>query len=111
MTDFLNKFGALNSVLPPTKYLTFGPWIYLVPQYKPENVLILGYAGGTVGVSLYDGTNRANYVTTASTTINTNAYTTNNTFTNNETIRVDIGTPVSSPTNISCRFRYVYDSD
>lgn len=36
------------SVYPPTKYLTFGPWIYLVPQYKPESVLILGYAGGTV---------------------------------------------------------------
>ena len=35
------------SVYPPTKYLTFGPWIYLVPQYKPESVLILGYAGGT----------------------------------------------------------------
>ena len=36
------------SVNPPTKYLTFGPWIYLVPQYKPESILILGYAGGTV---------------------------------------------------------------
>jgi len=46
--EFLNKFGGLNSVYPPTKYLTFGPWIYLVPQYKPKNVLILGYAGGTV---------------------------------------------------------------
>lgn len=39
---------ALNSVTPPTKYLTFAPWIYLVPQYKPKNVLLLGYAGGTV---------------------------------------------------------------
>lgn len=38
----------LKSVYPPTKYLTFGPWIYLVPQYKPESILILGYAGGTV---------------------------------------------------------------
>ena len=36
------------SVYPPTKYLTFGTWIYLVPQYKPSSVLILGYAGGTV---------------------------------------------------------------
>ena len=35
------------SVYPPTKYLTFGPWIYLVPQYKPKSVLMLGYAGGT----------------------------------------------------------------
>lgn len=38
----------VNSVYPPTKYLTFGPWIYMVPQYKPESVLMLGYAGGTV---------------------------------------------------------------
>ncbi len=36
------------SVNPPTKYLTFGTWIYLVPQFKPKNVLILGSAGGTV---------------------------------------------------------------
>lgn len=48
MEEYLDDFGAPNSVFPCTKYLTFGPWIYLVPQYKPENVLILGYAGGTV---------------------------------------------------------------
>ena len=35
------------SVYPPTKYLTFGAWIYMVPQYKPESVLMLGYADGT----------------------------------------------------------------
>jgi spermidine synthase len=35
------------SVYPATKYLTFGVWVYLVPQYKPESVLMLGYAGGT----------------------------------------------------------------
>jgi len=46
--DFLNKFGEINSVYPPTKYLTFGPWIYLVPQYEPKDVLILGYGDGTV---------------------------------------------------------------
>lgn len=40
--------GNLNSVYPPTTYLTFGYWIYLVPQYKPENILILGYENGTV---------------------------------------------------------------
>lgn len=38
----------VQSVNPPTKYLTFGCWIYLVPQYKAENILILGYGGGTV---------------------------------------------------------------
>ena len=40
--------GNISSVYPCTGWLTFGPWIYLVPQYKPKNVLILGYAGGTV---------------------------------------------------------------
>ena len=47
MTQFIDKFGDINSVVPPTKYLTFGPWIYLVPQYIPKDVLMLGYAGGT----------------------------------------------------------------
>lgn len=36
------------SVYPPTTYLTFAYWIYMVPQYKPKNVLMLGYAEGTV---------------------------------------------------------------
>ncbi len=66
---------------------------------------------GTLGVSLYDGSNRANYIPTASTTVNTFAYSSNHTFTENESIRVDIGTPVSSPTKIACRFQYTYTSD
>lgn len=41
------KYEDYLSVYPPTKYLTFGVWIYLVPQYKPESVLMLGYADGT----------------------------------------------------------------
>jgi 23S rRNA U2552 (ribose-2'-O)-methylase RlmE/FtsJ len=39
--------GYISSVYPATAYLTFGPWIYLVPQYVPKSVLMLGYAGGT----------------------------------------------------------------
>lgn len=46
--DAYDLHGQLNSVDPPTKYLTNGPWIYLVPQFKPESVLMLGFAGGTV---------------------------------------------------------------
>ena len=42
-----DQWRGLNSVYPYTEYLTFGPWIYMVPQYKPESVLILGFAGGT----------------------------------------------------------------
>jgi hypothetical protein len=40
--------GGRNSVYPPTEMLTFGPWIYMVPQFRPDDVLMLGYAGGTV---------------------------------------------------------------
>lgn len=42
------KDGCLYSVYPPTAYLTFGVWIYMVPPFKPSSVLMLGYAGGTV---------------------------------------------------------------
>lgn len=36
------------SVYPPTTYLTFAYWIYMVPQYKPKSVLMLGFGGGTI---------------------------------------------------------------
>lgn len=45
---FKNKAGSINSVYPPTTYLTFDYWIYMVPQYKPESILMLGYGGGTI---------------------------------------------------------------
>ena len=43
-----DKQGSVISVYPPMDYLTNGPWIYMVPQFKPESVLMLGYGGGTV---------------------------------------------------------------
>jgi hypothetical protein len=65
---------------------------------------------GTVGVSLYDGTNRALYIPTASTTINKITYPLSNaSFTAGESIRVDVGTPASSPRNVSCGFSFTYD--
>lgn len=42
------KNGTIYSVYPPTTYLTFASWIYMVPPFKPKSVLMLGYAGGTV---------------------------------------------------------------
>lgn len=56
---------------------------------------------GTLNVSVSDGTNRMN-ANAASTTVGTTVFTTNNTFTANEKRYVDIGTPASSPTKISC---------
>lgn len=47
MRNIEDSVGMINSVYPCTEYLTFGPWIYMVPQYKPEDVLMLGYGGGT----------------------------------------------------------------
>jgi hypothetical protein len=66
---------------------------------------------GTLGVSFYDGTNRMSYIPTASTTVNINALTTNNTFTASEKRYVDIGTPASSPTRISCTVSKSYTAD
>lgn len=56
---------------------------------------------GTLNVSIYDGTNRMNMFN-ASTTVGTVTLSTNNTFTASETRYVDIGTPASSPTKVSC---------
>ena len=65
---------------------------------------------GTLNVSLYDGTNRANMFN-ASTTVGTITFTTNNTFVKGEEILIDIGTPATTPTRIGCRFKYTYDAD
>ena len=45
---YRNKNGNANSVYPPQTFLTFEYWIFMVPQYKPKNILMLGYADGTV---------------------------------------------------------------
>lgn len=65
---------------------------------------------GTVQVSFSDGTNRMNFIN-ASTTANTNTLSTNNTFTAGEKRYVDLGTPASSPTKISCTISKKIDAD
>lgn len=65
---------------------------------------------GTLQVSFYDGTNRMNFMN-ASTTANTNTLTTNNTFTSGEKRYVDVGTPATSPTKISCTISKSVTSD
>jgi len=47
MRNILDSKGGRNSVYPPSEGLTFFPFIYMVPQYRPDDVLMLGYAGGT----------------------------------------------------------------
>jgi len=56
---------------------------------------------GTLNVSFYDGTNRMNMLN-ASTTVGSVTLSSNNTFTAAEKRYVDVGTPASSPTKISC---------
>jgi hypothetical protein len=45
--NITDSFGGRNSVYPPIEGVTFFPFIYMVPQYRPDDVLMLGYAGGT----------------------------------------------------------------
>jgi hypothetical protein len=56
---------------------------------------------GTWQVSFTDGTNRMDFMN-ASTTANVNVLSTNTTFTAGEKRYVEIGTPTTSPTKISC---------
>ena len=65
---------------------------------------------GTVNVSIYDGTNRMNMFN-ASTTVGTVTLSTNNTFTAAEKRYVDIGTPASSPTKVSCTVAKTLNQD
>jgi hypothetical protein len=57
---------------------------------------------GTLSVDFYHATNHLNFILSASTTIGTNAFNTNNTITAGDKVYVDIGTPASSPTHVTC---------
>lgn len=63
-------------------------------------------------ISLYDGTNRANLVK-ASSTVGTFTYSTNNTFTASEVIRLDIGTTtnIAAAVDGGCTFKYTPTAD
>jgi len=62
---------------------------------------------GSLNVSLNDGTNKADDIV-ASTTIGLFNFSTNNTWGKAESIRVDVGTPLASPTSTACRFIFEY---
>lgn len=110
-TDLLPPFHAFSATVSSSTAILATTTQRLV---SPANITVDGARcetdTGTLGVSLYDGTNRANYIPTASSTTNYNAYTTNNTFTTGESIRVDFGTPASSPTYGTCTFIFRYTS-
>lgn len=56
---------------------------------------------GTLNVDIYDGSTHLALIN-ASTTVGTFKFTTNNTFTSNDVLSMVAGTPVSSPTTVSC---------
>jgi len=60
---------------------------------------------GTVGVDFYHASSHLDYIPTASTTANVNAFTTNNTITASDLVKVDIGNPVSLPTKVLCTIK------
>ena len=66
---------------------------------------------GTTNVSVLDGSGNRLNMLTASTTIGTFTFSTNNTFTKGESMRVEVGTPASSPTLTACTFLGTYDAD
>lgn len=93
---------------PAFTYATSTAWtgtttIPLGPSYVAEtwNGVQCFTDAGTLQVSFSDGTNRMNWMN-ASTTVGTVGLTSNNTFTAAEKRYVDVGTPASSPTKISC---------
>lgn len=65
-----------------------------------------------MAISLYTGSNRADYMV-ASSTIGTVTFTTNNAFTIGQSIRIDVGTTTASLGAITggCRYKYTYDAD
>lgn len=87
-----------------TKYLGPAPANITVQSVKCD-------FSNFLGISLYDGTNRADYFV-ASSTIGTTTYSTNNAFTWGETMRVDIGTSTATNAAVTggCTFKYIYDS-
>jgi hypothetical protein len=95
-------------IYPSFSYATSTAWtgtttIPLGPAFVTEtwNSVMCFTDAGTVNISFNDGTNRMDLLN-GSTTVGTFGFTTNNSFTVAEKRYVDIGTPASSPTKISC---------
>lgn len=121
--QFKYQSGGATKVLgngnqyPAFTYATSTAWtgtttIPLGPSYIAEtwNGVQCFTDTGTLNVSFNDSTNRMDMLN-ASTTVGTFSLTTNNTFTAGEKRYVDIGTPASSPTKISCTVSKSYTAD
>lgn len=47
-SEYYFEDGVLQSVWPPETNFGMGYWVYMVPPFKPDKTLILGYGGGTI---------------------------------------------------------------
>jgi len=121
--QFKYRSGGADRILgngnfyPAFFYSTTTAWtgtttIDLGPSYVGEtwNGVQCFTNTGTLNVRFNDGTNHMNLFN-ASTTVGTVTLSTNNTFTAAEKRYVDIGTPASSPTRISCTVSKSLTSD
>lgn len=115
--------GSANRVLsdgylyPAFTYATSTAWtgtttIPLGPSFVAEtwSSVMCFTDTGTLEVQFTDGTNNMNRFN-ASTTVGTVTLSTNNTFTAAEKRYVNIGTPASSPTKVSCTLRKSITAD
>lgn len=89
--------------------------IYLAPAVAPITVVsAFCDSNRHMSVQLTDGSNKADHVM-ASSTVNSVGvqYTTNNTFTAGEPIRIDVGTStnIASLVNVACRIKYTFNAD
>lgn len=88
-----------------THYIGVAPFALTVTQARCD-------FSNFMGISLFDGTNRADYFV-ASSTVGTVTYTTNNTFTSGEPMRLDVGTSTNIAATVSggCTLDYTATAD
>lgn len=116
-----NKAGQISQWTNNTAYLTatstiyYPAFRYATSTWSGTSTIALGPAftaetwssikcftnAGTVDVYLTDGTNRMNWLQ-ASSTVGTVTLSINNTFTASEKRYVELGNPLTSPTEVSC---------
>ncbi len=96
----INHASTTQGSATSTKYVAVAPYALTVTEARCD-------FSNFMGVSLFDGTNRADYFI-ASSTIGVISFTTNNTFTQYEAIRVDVGTSTDIAADVggSCTFFY-----
>ncbi len=103
----LSPFRYINISYATTTAWTGTTTLQLGPAFDAQTFISAKCFtdAGTLNASVYDGTNRMDLIG-VSTTVGETALSTNNLFTLSEKRFVDIGTPASSPTKVSCSIKF-----